>query len=78
MADTTPRRYYASDYRPVAVKLKVEEAPAAYPKYNWADNKVGEATVTRVDVHGDHGGARVVGDGVPATEVDKTAKQQWN
>ena len=32
--------------------------------------------MTRVDVHGDHGGARVVGDGVPATEVDKTAKQQ--
>ena len=78
MADTVPRRYYTGDYRLVAVKLKVEEAPAVYPEHNWADNKVGEATVTRVDVHGDHSGARVVGDGVPATEVDKMAKQQWN
>ena len=34
--------------------------------------------MTRVDVHGDHGGARVVGDDVPATEVDKIAKQQRN
>jgi len=32
--------------------------------------------MTRVDVYGDHGGTGVVGDGVPATEVDKTAKQQ--
>ena len=32
--------------------------------------------MTRVDVHGDHDGAGVIGDGMPATEVDKTAKQQ--
>ena len=32
--------------------------------------------VTRVDVHGDHDGARIIGDGVPATVVHKTVTQQ--
>ena len=32
--------------------------------------------MTRVDVHGDYGGARIVGDGVPVTVVIKMSKQQ--
>ena len=78
MADTAPRRYYAGDYRPVAVKQRTQEASRAYPEHNWADNKAGETAVKRDGVHGDHGGTKFVGDGVPATAVDKTAKQQWN
>ena len=30
---------------------------------------------TRVDVHGDHGEAKLVGDGVPTTAVGKTTKK---
>ena len=76
MADTAPRRYYAGDYRPVAVKQKTQEASRAYPEHNCADNKAGETAVKRDGVHGDHGGTKFVGDGVPATAVDKTAKKQ--
>ena len=32
--------------------------------------------MTRDDVHGDHGGAKIVGDGVPAIAVGKMTKQQ--
>ena len=33
--------------------------------------------VTRFDGDSDHGGADLVDDGVPATAVDKTTKQEW-
>ena len=52
------------------------EASVAHPKRVEAKSETGGATATRVDVHGDHGGARIVGDGVPATTVGKTTKQQ--
>ena len=32
---------------------------------------------TRVDIHGDRGGAKLVGDGVPMAAVGKTTKKQW-
>ena len=57
MADMAPRRYYAGDYRPVAVKLKVEEAPAAYPEHNRVKHKAEGATERWVDVPSKHGGA---------------------
>ena len=53
-----------------------QEASEAHPEHVGAKTKTGEATVTRDDVHGDHGGAKIVGDGVPATAVGKTTKQQ--
>ena len=52
------RQRYASGYRPVAVKLKVEEAPVAHPEHIEARSEVGEATERRDDDHGDHGGAK--------------------
>ena len=54
-----------------------QEASEAHPEHVGAKTETGEAMVTRDDVHGDHGGARIVGDGVPATTVAKTTKQQW-
>ena len=48
----------------------------AHPERIGARSEVGEATERRDDDHGDHGGAQIVGDGVSATELDKTAKQQ--
>ena len=57
MADAVTRQRYAGDYRPVAVKLKVEEAPVAHPKHVEARSEVGEATERRDDDLGDHGGA---------------------
>ena len=52
------RQRYAGDYRPIAVKLKVEEAPVAHPEHVEARSEVGEATERRDDDHGDHGGAK--------------------
>ena len=54
-----------------------QEASEAHPKHVGAKTEIGEATVTCDDVHGDHGGAKIVGEGVPATAVGKTTKQQW-
>ena len=39
-------------------------------------SETGEATVTRFDGDSDHGGADFVDDGVPATAVGKTTKQE--
>ena len=52
------RQRYTGDYRPVVVKLKVEEAPVAHPEHVEARSEVGEATERRDDDHGDHGGAK--------------------
>ena len=76
MADATARWCYASDRRLVAVKQRVQEAPVAHPERVGAKSETGEATVTRDDVHGDHGGAKIIGDGTPATAVGKMTKQQ--
>ena len=76
MADATARRRYADDRRPVTVKQRVQEASVAHPERVEAKSETGEATVTRVDVHGDHGEAKLVGGGVPVTAVGKTTKQQ--
>ena len=54
-----------------------QEASVAHPERVEAKSETGGATATRVDVHSDHGGARSVGDGVLATAVGKTTKQEW-
>ena len=52
-----------------------QEASEAHPEHVGAKTKTGEATVTRDDVHGDHGGAKIVGEGELATKVIETSKQ---
>jgi len=75
MADTAARRHYAGDRRPVAVKQTTWEEPGAHPKHVEGDGRAGGTTDRRVDGHSDHGGARIVGGGVPATVVHKTVTQ---
>ena len=53
-----------------------QEASEAHPEHVGAKTKTGEAMVTRDDDHGDHGRAKIVGEGVPATAVGKMTKQQ--
>ena len=75
MVDATARRRYAGNRRPVAVKQRVQEALVAHLERVEAKSETGEATETRVDVHGDHGEAKLVGGGVPTTAVGKTTKK---
>ena len=70
------RQRYASDVKPVELKQRIQEAPVAHPERVEARSEVGEATERRDDDHGDHGGARIVGEGEPVTAVIKTSKQQ--
>ena len=76
MADAAARRHYTGDRRPVECKPKAREGSAAHHEHVGPRSETGEATTTRVDVHGDHGEAKLVGGGVPATAVGKTTKQQ--
>ena len=75
MVDAIARRHYAGNRRPVAVKQRVQEASIAHPKRVGAKSEVRGATVTLVDVHGDHGEAKIIGGGVPTTAVGKTTKK---
>ena len=75
MADATARQLYAGDRRPVECKQKARRGSAAHHEHVGATTETGEATVTRDDVHGYHGGAKIVGEGVLATAVGKTTKQ---
>ena len=78
MADAVARRRYVGETRPVTVKQRVQEASVAHPDRVEATGETGEATVTRFDGDRDHGGADLVDDGVPATAVGKTSRQEWN
>ena len=49
----------------------------AHPECVEATSETGEAMVTRFDGDSDHGEADLVDDGVPATAVGKTTKQEW-
>ena len=75
MAATTALLHYAGDGRPVKLKRMAQEAPAAHPERVEARSEVGEATERRDDDHGDHGGAKIVGEEEPVTAVIKTSKQ---
>ena len=70
------RLRYASDVRPVTVKLSAWKGSEAHPKHVRAGNRTGEATVKLIVGHSNHGGANNVGDGAPMTAVDKMVKQQ--
>ena len=76
MADAAARQRYAGDVKPVELKQRIQEVPVAHPERVEARSKVGEATERRDDDHGDHGGAKIVGEGEPATAVIKMSKQQ--
>ena len=76
MAAQRQRRRYAGGTRPVTVKQRVQETSVAHPERVEATSKTGEATVMRFDGDSDHGGADFVDDGVPATAVGKTTKQE--
>ena len=78
MADAVARQRYAGETRPVTVKQRVQEASVAHPDRVEATNGTGEALVTHFDGDRDHGGADLVDDGVPATAVGKTSRQEWN
>ena len=78
MADAVAQRRYAGETRSVTVKQSVQEASVAHPDRVEATSGTGEALVTRFDGDRDHGGAYLVDDGVPATAVGKTSRQDWN
>ena len=76
MADAVARQCYVGETRPVTVKQRVQETSVAHPERVEATSETGEATVTRFDGDSDHGGADLVDDGVSATTVGKTTKQE--
>ena len=78
MADAVARQCYADETRSVTVKQRVQEALGAHPGRVEATSETGEALVTRFDGDRDHGEADLVDDGVPATAVGKTSRQEWN
>ena len=69
------RQRYADGVRPVELKQGIQEAPEAHPERVEARREVGDATERRDDDHGDHGGAKIVGEEEPTTAVIKTSKQ---
>ena len=71
------RQHYAGDMKPVELKQRIQEALVAHPERVEARNEVGEIMERRDDDHGDHDGAKIVGEGEQATAVIKMSKQQW-
>ena len=78
MVDAVAWQRYASETRPVTVKQRVQEESVAHPECVEATSETGGAMVTRFDGDRDHGGADLVDDGVTATAVGKTSRQEWN
>ena len=69
------RQRYAGDVKPVELKQRIQETPVAHPKHVETRSEVGEAMERRDDDHGDHGRAKIIGEGEPATAVIKMSKQ---
>ena len=78
MANAVAQQRYAGETRLVMGKQRVQEASVAHPECVDAMSETGEAMVTRFDGDSDHGGADLVDDGVTATAVGKTSRQEWN
>ena len=76
MADTVARRHYASETKLKTVKQKAQEELGAHPDHVEGDRQAGGTTERWVDVHGGHGEAEIIGEGVPAIAMGKTTKQQ--
>ena len=76
MTDVVARQRYAGDVKLVELKQRIQEAPVAHPECVEARSEVGEATERHDDDHGDHGGAKIIGEGELATAVIKTSKQK--
>ena len=77
MADAVARQRYAGDVKPVELKQRIQEAPVAHPERVEARREVGDATERHDDDHGDHGGAKIVGEEELATAVIKMSNQLW-
>ena len=75
MADTTTRRCYAGDRRPVTLKQMTREEPGAHPNHVEGDGRAGGTMERWFDGHSDHGGMNHVGDSVQATAMVKRIKQ---
>ena len=75
MANTVTRLHYASDVRPVAVKLSTWKGSVAHPERDGAKREVVGATEMLVDGHSDHGGASDGDSDFPVTAVDKRSNQ---
>ena len=60
------------------MKQRVQEASVAHPECVEATSETREAMVTRFDGDRDHDRADLVDDGVSATVVGKTSRQEWN
>ena len=71
MVATTAQQRYTGDRRPVMVKQTTWEEPGAHPDHVEGDGRAGGTMERRVDGHSDHGGARIVGSGVPMTMMNK-------
>ena len=70
------RLRYASDVRPVAVKLSAWKGSVAHPEHDRARSRVRGSTKMLVDGHSGHGGVNHVGDGgAPVAAVDKRSNQ---
>ena len=69
------RQCYAGDVKLVELKQRIQEAPVAHPERVEARREVRNATERHDDDHGDHDGAKIVGEEEPATVVIKTSKQ---
>ena len=78
MADAVARQRYAGETRPGTVKQRVQEASVAHPEHVEATSETGEAMLTCFDGDWDHSGADLIDDGVTATAVGKTSRQEWN
>ena len=75
MANAVARQRYAGDMKPVELKQRIQKAPVAHPERVETRREVGDATERRDDDHGDHGGAKIVGEEEPATAAIKTSNQ---
>ena len=58
------------------MKQMTREEPGAHPDHVEGDGRAEGTTERRVDGHSDHGGARILGGGVPTTVVHKMVTQQ--